>query len=113
LLLIIFIVILTKILWNVSLILSCRKTSREELFDALQGEPTAGHCFVLDELRQHIEELEARIARFDARLLEGLADERNVLALLQTLPGVDLIGAAMRISYRMRSGYVAHGSEKA
>lgn len=71
------------------------KASREELFDALQGEMTASHCFVLDELMRHIEEIETRIARFDARLLEGLAGERNTLALLQTLPGVDLIGAAM------------------
>ncbi len=71
------------------------KASREELFDALQGELTASHCFVLDELMRHIEEIEARIARFDTRLLEGLASERNALALLQTLPGVDLIGAAM------------------
>jgi transposase len=71
------------------------KASREELFDAVQGELTASHRFVLDELMRHIEEMDARIARFDARLLDGLADERNVLALLQTLPGVDLIGAAM------------------
>jgi transposase len=35
------------------------------------------------------------VARFDARLLEGLASQRNALALLQTLPNVDLIGAAM------------------
>lgn len=71
------------------------KASREELFDALQGELTASHRFVLDELMRHIEEIEARIARFDARLLDGLASEYNTLALLQTLPGVDLIGAAM------------------
>lgn len=71
------------------------KASREELFDALQGELTASHRFVLHELMSHIEEIEARIARFDARLLDGLADERNTLALLQTLPGIDLIGAAM------------------
>jgi len=71
------------------------KASREEIFDALQGELTDSHRFVLDELMRHIEEIEARIARFDARLLEGLKDERNTLALLQTLPGVDLIGAAM------------------
>ena len=43
----------------------------------------------------HIEEIEARIARFDARLLAGLASERNALALLQTIPDVDRIGAAM------------------
>ena len=71
------------------------KASREELFDALQGEITDNHRFVLDELMRHIEEIEARIARFDARLLEGLAAEQSALALLQTLPGVDLIGAAM------------------
>ena len=71
------------------------KSCREEIFDALQGELTDSHRFVLDELMRHIEEIEARIARFDARLLDGLKDERNTLALLQTLPGVDLIGAAM------------------
>jgi len=71
------------------------KATREELFDALQGELTDNHCFVLDEIMRHIEEIEARIARFDARLLEELKDEHNKLALLQTLPGVDLIGAAM------------------
>lgn len=71
------------------------RASREELFDALQGELTDSHRFVLDELMQHIEEIEARIVRFDLRLLAGLESERNTLALLQTLPGVDLIGAAM------------------
>jgi transposase len=71
------------------------KASRDEIFDALQGELTDSHRFVLDELMRHVEEIEARIARFDARLLDGLKDERNTLALLQTLPGVDLIGAAM------------------
>lgn len=71
------------------------RASREALFDALQGDLTDSHRFVLDELMQHIEEIEARIARFDARLLTSLKDERNALVLLQTLPGVDLIGAAM------------------
>lgn len=71
------------------------KASREELFDALQGELTPSHRFVLKELMLHIEEIEARIARFDTRLLAGLESERNALALLQTLPGIDLIGAAM------------------
>jgi transposase len=71
------------------------KASRAEILDALQGELTASHRFVLDELMRHIEEIEARIARFDTRLLDALQEERNTLALLQTLPGVDLIGAAM------------------
>jgi transposase len=71
------------------------KASREEILDALQGELTESHRFVLDELMQHLEEIEARIARFEKRLLDGLKDEHNALVLLQTLPGVDLIGAAM------------------
>lgn len=71
------------------------KASREELFDALQGDLSASHRFVLDELMHHIEEIEARVARFDARLLGELESERPALALLQTIPGVDLIGAAM------------------
>jgi transposase len=71
------------------------KASREDIFEALHGELTGSHRFVLDELMRHIEEIEARIARFDARLLAGLAHEQNALALLQTIPGVDLIGAAM------------------
>ena len=73
------------------------KASREEIFDALQGEMTASHRFVLNELMQHIEYIEQCIARFDAQLLEGLQEQAPILALLQTLPGVDRIGAAMLI----------------
>ena len=71
------------------------KASREELLDALQGELTASHRFVLAELMAHVEEIEQRIGRFEQRLLDGLQDETNHLALLQTLPGVDRIGAAL------------------
>lgn len=74
------------------------RASREEIFDALQGELTASHQFVLNELMQHIEVIEARIARFDTKLLDELKDERNTLALLQILPGVDLIGAGYAAS---------------
>ncbi len=73
------------------------KASREEIFDALQGDITPSHRFVLHELMQHIEHIEQRVARFDDRLLSELQDQGAVLALLQTLPGVDRIGAAMLI----------------
>jgi transposase len=84
------------------------KASREELFDALQGELSASHHFVLDELIRHIEEIEARIARFDSRLLGELESERNILALLQTIPAVDLIGAAIRLIEIARYGFLRH-----
>lgn len=73
------------------------KASREELFDALRGELTESHRFVLRELLQHIKELEARMARFDACLLARLEGERSTTALLRTIPGIGLIGAAMLI----------------
>lgn len=53
------------------------------------------HRFVLDELMQHIEEIEARIRRFDQQLLEGLSGAEDALRVLETIPGVDRIGAAM------------------
>lgn len=74
------------------------RASREELFDALQGEElTPAHRFVLDEIMQHIEEIEARMTRSDAELLRLLleAGYKEPLQLLQTLPGIDQMGAAM------------------
>lgn len=74
------------------------RASREDIFEALQAEEiTPAHCFVLCEIMAHIEELEARMARFDAQLLRSLQDAGYgmPLHLLQTLPGIDLMGAAM------------------
>ena len=51
--------------------------------------PWTGPC------RQHIEELEARMARFEQELLKGLDEWQNELVLLQTIPGIDVMGAAM------------------
>lgn len=71
------------------------KASRETLFDALQGDLTDEHRFVLAETMAHLEELETRIARFDTYLVTNLQAEHNTLAILQTIPGINLIGAAM------------------
>ena len=40
-------------------------------------------------------DIEERIRRFDQKLLEGLSGAGDTLMVLQTIPGVDLIGAAM------------------
>jgi transposase len=72
------------------------RASREDLFEALQPEELSdAHRFVLSEIMAHIEELEARMRRFEQTLLAGLAAWEPQLVLLQTLPGVDRIGAAM------------------
>jgi transposase len=73
------------------------KASRDEIAAALEGEIGPEHRFVLQRLLRHIAFLEADIATFNAHLLAGLdaPEEKNALALLQTVPGIDLIGAAM------------------
>ncbi len=67
------------------------KADRTELLDALDGELTADHRFVLHELIAHVEELERRIDRFDQYLLDQLTPYRSTLALMQTIPGIDAV----------------------
>jgi transposase len=72
------------------------RAGRDELFEALGTEQfSAVHRFVADEIMQHIEQLEQRVARLDQYLLEGLRPWQAQLKLLQTLPGIDEQGAAM------------------
>lgn len=71
------------------------KASTDELLNALDGDLSDVHCFVLREILDHILDLESRIARFDAELLKGMAPWNRAVELLQTIPGIDAIGAAM------------------
>jgi len=72
------------------------RASRQELFEALQPEELSGaHLFVLSEIMAHIEDLEARMGRFEQMLLQGLSAWQPQLTLLQTIPGIDQMGAAM------------------
>ena len=72
------------------------RASRQELCEALSTEQfSAVHRFVAQEIVQHIEQIEQRIARMDQYLLQGLQPWQPQLRLLQTLPGIDEQGAAM------------------
>ncbi len=72
------------------------RATRAELFEAIQPEElSARHLFVLREVMAHIESVEAMIARFDRELLDGLQAWQPQLILLQTIPGIDEMGAAM------------------
>lgn len=62
---------------------------------ALDGDLTGSHKFVLREIMSHIEALEATVGRFEAELLAGLTDCEWALRLLETIPGIDRVGAAM------------------
>ena len=71
------------------------KATEEELLDALEGELSATHRFVLSQILEHIEYLEERIGCFQQQLLKELEPQRGILHALQTIPGLDEIGAAM------------------
>ena len=72
------------------------RASREDLFEALSTEQfSAVHRFVAEEIMQHLEQIEQRINRMDQYLLDGLRAWQPQLNLLQTIPGIDIQGAAM------------------
>lgn len=72
------------------------RASREELFEAIDtAQFSETHRFVATQILEHIEQLEARIAGFDQHLLTSLKPHQTQLNLLQTIPGIDLTGAAM------------------
>ena len=73
------------------------KASPEELHDALEGELTETHRFLLRQTLNHIQEIEEHIAQFDDVLRRGLEPFRWAIDLLQTLPSVDEIGASLMI----------------
>jgi transposase len=80
-------------------ILDCKgrlRASREELFEALATDQwSVTHRFVAGEIVQHIEQIEQRIARMDEYLVRSLQPWAAHLNLLQTIPGIDRMGAAM------------------
>lgn len=77
-------------------VLACKgrlRASREELFEALSTDQfSAVHRVLPEEIVQHIEQ---RIVRMDGHLRQGLKAYEPQLRLLQTIPGIDLQGAAM------------------
>lgn len=67
------------------------RASRDDLFEALTTEQfSAVHRFVAEEIMQHIEQIEQRIARMDQYLLDGLRAWQPQLNLLQTISGIDI-----------------------
>jgi transposase len=71
------------------------RATEQELRDAVDGDLSDAHRFVLAQLVDHVEDLDRRIACFRDRLLAGLAPQQRLLGALQTLPGFDELGAAL------------------
>ena len=69
------------------------KCSRSDLAAALDGRVTVHHRFLIDHHLGLVEELERRIAAFDARIEEVLAPFRDIVGRLITTPGVGRVAA--------------------
>jgi transposase len=68
---------------------------RDDLAAALDGELSARHLFVLGHIHAHIEALQAELAALDAYLLEAMQPYAWAHGLLQTIPGIDALAAAL------------------
>ena len=71
------------------------RAPRDALLASLDGDLSPRHILLLTELRAHVRHLEERLAKLDAYLIEAMAPYAWAFKLLQTLPGLDEIGAAM------------------
>ena len=68
---------------------------REDLAASLDGELSARHLFVLGHIHAHIETLQTELAAIDAYMLEAMQPYAWAHGLLQTIPGIDAIAAAL------------------
>ena len=73
------------------------KATEEKLLDALSGESTSDHVFVISETLDHIEDPKKRIAVFPSSCRAGSNRTRGIPQALRTIPGIDQMGAGMLV----------------
>lgn len=71
------------------------KRRREELTASLEGDLSARHLFVLRHLADSIDALQRQLADIDAYLMAAMQPYAWAHRLLQTIPGIDQIAAAL------------------
>ncbi|MDP1647767.1 MAG: IS110 family transposase [Rubrivivax sp.] len=71
------------------------KQKREELAASLDGDLSARHLFVLGHIEAHIQALQRQLDEIDRYMLEALQPYAWAHELLQTIPGIDEIAAAL------------------
>ena len=74
------------------------QAKREPLRQALDEPLSERHRVVLQELHHHIDFLEHQLRSFNQRILAAMAPYQHQWRLLQTLPGVDTVAAALLIA---------------
>jgi transposase len=71
------------------------KSPKESLLASLDGDLSARHRLVLEEIRDHMRQLERHLEKLDTYLLEAMAPYAWAWAVLQTIPGIGEIAAAL------------------
>lgn len=71
------------------------KRKTQELAASLDGELSARHLFVLRQLSQNIQATQRQLADIDAYLMQAMQPYAWAHALLQTIPGIDEVAAAV------------------
>jgi transposase len=82
-------------------LLSCLKgklkKKKEEMQAELEGELSARHKYLLKKLQEHISYLEKEIIELDEYILTAMQEYKEQWEILQTIPGLDMVGAALLI----------------
>ncbi len=73
------------------------KSKTDDLKACLGEELSPRHMFLLKELQEHIQFLKSKIEAFDAYLFAAMSPYQKQWEILQTLPGVDKVAAAILI----------------
>lgn len=71
------------------------KLKRADLYEALDGDLSARHLFLLKQIQTHIDSLERQLAAVDAYILDAMKSYAWAHRLLQTIPGIDQIASAL------------------
>lgn len=74
------------------------KAKKPEIEASLDGTLSNRHLFLLQHLQKHIRYLEQELLQIDTTLFEAMKPYQKQWELLQTIPGIDQISAAMMIA---------------
>jgi len=74
------------------------KEKRTELTHSLEGNLSDRHRFLLKQVSDHINALSLQIAEIDSQIVAAIKPYSQEWQLLQTIPGIDYMGAAMLLT---------------
>ena len=74
------------------------REKQDELTEALEGRMNDHHRFVIDQLLQHVEELDRRIQAVEARIEALSAPFKQAVVLVDTIPGFNATGSHAVVS---------------